>query len=119
MKTSTSRLPEYNTYGVVYFTLKGKAFELNVYKSLSSYDNSKYADYLFFPFTDLTNGEETYAVGRYIDLKIPEGDTILIDFNKSYNPYCAYSKNYSCPIPPEDNHLNLRVEAGIKNNPLK
>ena len=119
MKTSTSRLPEYNTYGIVSFSLKGKDFQLKVYKSLSSYDDPKYAYYLFFPFTDLTNGEDTYEVGRYIDIRIPEGDTIIIDFNKAYNPYCAYSKNYSCPIPPEENHLDIRVEAGTKNNPLK
>ena len=119
MKTNTSRLPEYNVYGVVYFELKGKDIKLNVYKSLSTYDDPEYGDYLFFPFTDWTNGEESYATGRYIDLRIPEGNTIVIDFNKSYNPYCAYSKNYSCPIPPEDNHLDMRVEAGIRNNPLK
>ena len=71
-------------------------------------------DHLFLPFTDNTNGVETYGGGRYIDLKIPAGNTINIDFNKAYNPYCAYSDKYSCPIPPPENHLDIEIKAGIK-----
>ena len=74
----------------------------------------EYKDYLFFPFTDLTNGEESYSGGRYIDLHIPEGEEIVIDFNKAYNPYCAYASGFSCPIVPKENHLSLRITAGIK-----
>ena len=70
-------------------------------------------DYLFLPFIDDTNGEESYGGGRYIDLRIPEGDTIVIDFNKSYNPYCAYNDKYSCPIVPRINYLALEVRAGV------
>ena len=66
------------------------------------------------PFTDLTNGNETYSGGRYIDLEIPEGNTIRIDFNKSYNPYCAYTEGYSCPIPPAENNLGYTITAGVK-----
>jgi len=113
MKTSTSRLPEYIVYAKATFELKGKSHELVLYKSKSPPSDPEYLDYLFLPFTDLTNGEETYDVGRYIDIKIPDGDTVVIDFNKSYNPYCAYNKGYSCPIPPEENHLNVKIKAGI------
>jgi uncharacterized protein (DUF1684 family) len=67
-------------------------------------------------FTDLTNGEDTYGGGRYIDLyisDIAEGH-ITIDFNKAYNPYCAYSDGYNCPIPPASNSINLEIKAGEK-----
>jgi len=70
---------------------------------------------LFLPFTDLTNGTVSYGGGRYIDLKIPEEeDAIVIDFNTAYNPYCAYSPRYSCPIPPEENHLEIEIPVGVK-----
>ena len=72
------------------------------------------ADYLFLPFTDLTSGVDTYGGGRYIDQKIPEGNSIIIDFNQSYNPYCAYNPRYSCPIPPPENDLLIEIMAGVK-----
>ena len=118
MKTSTTRLSEYKEYAIVNFSLNGKAHELIVYQSTKPPSEPKYIDYLFLPFTDLTNGDQTYDVGRYLDLKIPKGDSIVLDFNKAYNPYCAYSKNYSCPIPPEKNHLMIEVKAGIKKSNL-
>ena len=74
----------------------------------------EYRDYLFLPFTDKTNGSETYTGGRYIDLSIPEGDTLEINFNKAYNPYCAYNPKYSCPIVPGVNALDTEVRAGVK-----
>ena len=73
-----------------------------------------YRDYLFLPFLDATNGIETYGGGRYIDLTIPESNQITIDFNKSYNPYCAYNEKFSCPIVPRENYLSLKVNAGVK-----
>jgi uncharacterized protein (DUF1684 family) len=78
----------------------------------------QYKDYLYLPFKDFTNGESTYGGGRYLDFKmsdIQENQTIIIDFNKAYNPYCAYSDGYSCPIPPSENHLQVFIEAGEKN----
>jgi uncharacterized protein (DUF1684 family) len=62
----------------------------------------------------LTSGVESYGGGRYIDLKIPSENTIMIDFNKAYNPYCAYNQEYSCPIPPEENDLKVKIYAGVK-----
>lgn len=114
MKTTSQKLKEHRVYGMLTFTLKGKTFEVPVYQSKMLLAVEKYKNYLFFPLTDLTNGESSYGAGRYIDLRIPEGNTIIIDFNKAYNPYCAYSDGYSCPIVPADNHLDVEVLAGVR-----
>ena len=114
MKTTTSRKPMYVKYGEVSFQLNGVQCKLNIYQNLDLIKKEEYKDYLFMPFTDLTNGFETYGGGRYLDLKIPEADTIVIDFNKCYNPYCAYNHKYSCPIPPDENSLNVEIKAGVK-----
>jgi len=114
MPTTKERTPIYVKYGELYFQLKGKKYKLNVYQSQDLSRKPEYADYLFLPFTDKTNGESTYGGGRYIDLKLPLEKTVEIDFNKAYNPYCAYSKNYSCPIPPSENDLNTSIPAGVR-----
>lgn len=114
MTTSTDRRPEYVKYAELHFTLKGQSLSLNVYKKTTPYSKPGLEDYLFIPFTDLTSGDGTYGGGRYLDARIPEGDTLLLDFNKAYNPYCAYSPHYSCPVPPADNFLPVRIEAGVK-----
>lgn len=115
MPTTTDRLPEYVKYGEAHFEIDGKPLKLMLYKSTDSWgDPEKYGDHLFLPFTDLTSGDGSYGGGRFIDLIIPKGDTIIIDFNTSYNPYCAYNSKYSCPIPPRENDLLTRIEAGVK-----
>lgn len=115
MKTTTSRLSTERIYGYVSFVLKGEEFELPVYQSKDLMQMEEYADYLFFPFTDETNGNQTYAGGRYLDLRIPkEGDNVVIDFNMAYNPYCAYSPRFSCPLVPGENHMDIAVPAGIR-----
>jgi len=114
MKTTTDRLPVYVKYGIVTFNLKGNDYHLNLYRNQDLMKKDGYEDYLFLPFLDDTNGDETYGGGRYIDLNIPEGNEIIIDFNKAYNPYCAYNEKYSCPIVPRENYLELKVEAGVK-----
>jgi len=114
MKTSANEMRTYDKYGEVTFKLNGQTFTLYIYQSHRLRETEEYKDYLFLPFTDLTNGEETYGGGRYIDLRIPEGDTMVIDFNKAYNPSCAYSHRYSCPIPPKENDLDIRITAGVK-----
>lgn len=114
MKTTTDRLPTYVKYGELTFILKGKSFKLNVYQNQDLIKKEGYEDYLFLPFLDETNGLESYGGGRYIDSRIPEGDIMVIDFNKAYNPYCAYNERYSCPIVPRENYLKTRVEAGVK-----
>jgi uncharacterized protein (DUF1684 family) len=114
MKTTTSRKPMYYKYGELHFKLNGKKFKLNVYQSMDLLNKPEYKDYLFLPFKDLTSGKETYGGGRFIDLKIPSGNKLMLDFNKAYNPYCAYSDKYSCPVPPAENFLKAEVKAGVK-----
>lgn len=114
MKTSTDRLPEYVKYGELHFKLHNQDLKLNVYQNVKLVQKEEYKDYLFIPFTDLTNGETSYGGGRYIDFKKPSKKNVILDFNKSYNPYCAYSGRYSCPIPPIENHLLVEVNAGVK-----
>lgn len=114
MKTTTSRLPIYRLFATASFELRGENYQLELYQNQQLLTDPTFRDYLFLPFTDQSNGKGSYGGGRYIDLDLPEGDEIIIDFNQSYNPYCAYNKKYSCPIPPEVNHLNLAIEAGVK-----
>jgi uncharacterized protein (DUF1684 family) len=114
MKTTTSRAPIYEKYGEAAFNLNGQEYKLSIYQSHRLRETVEYKNYLFLPFYDLSNGEETYGGGRYIDLSIPETDSITVDFNKAYNPYCAYSASRSCPIPPKENFLNAKIEAGVK-----
>ena len=114
MKTSTDRLPEYKKYGKLYFTVNGKDLKLNVYQNIDLIKKKEYKNYLFLPFTDVTCGNHSYTAGRYIDLSIPKNDKIIIDFNKAYNPYCAYNYKYSCPIVPAENNLAIEIKAGVK-----
>ncbi len=115
MPTSSKQERDYRQYGLLTFTLNGQSFTVPVYQSQRLMDTEEYADYLFFPFTDLTNGNETYSAGRYIDLRMPKsGDVVLLDFNKAYNPLCAYSNRYSCPVVPPENHLDIEILAGVQ-----
>lgn len=114
MPTSTSRTPIYVRYAIARFSLDGQELVLSLYRNDPPPKDEEYKNYLFVPFTDNTNGETSYGGGRYLDVRIPEGDTLEIDFNKAYNPYCAYSDRYSCPIPPRENNLNIAIEAGVK-----
>ena len=114
MKTTTDRLPEYVKYGIVTFDLFGKSYNLNIYRNLDIIDREGYEDYLFLPFLDNTNGDESYGGGRYIDLDVTEEDNLVIDFNSAYNPYCTYNEKYSCPIVPRENYLPLEINAGVK-----
>jgi len=100
-------------YAKLHFELAGKQWTLTAYFSPQTARIEGYEDYLFLPFTDLTNGQATYGGGRYLDMRIPKGETVMIDFNKCYNPYCAYTDGWSCPIPPKENFLEMKVEAGV------
>ena len=114
MPTTGSFKPRYVKFGELYFTLQGKECRLDVFQNLDLVKIEKYRESLFLPFTDLTSGNGSYEGGRYIDLKQPEGNTVVIDFNTAYNPYCAYNHAYSCPIPPTQNDLQVEVKAGVK-----
>ncbi len=114
MKTTTDRMPLYVKYGEISFSIKGENFKLNVYQNLELMKRPGFKNHLFLPFTDLTSGNESYIGGRYIDLEIPNGKTIIVDFNQAYNPYCAYNIKYSCPIVPFENDLAIHINAGVK-----
>ncbi len=115
IQTSSGQTSPYKEYGKATFELDGKSYSLKIYQSLSLIQQEGYEDYLFLPFRDATNGKETYGGGKYMDLRIPTGDTVILDFNKSYQPYCAYNAfDYSCPIVPEENFLPIKIEAGVK-----
>jgi len=115
MKTSGDRTPSYVRYGEIYFTIDGNDLKLAVFQNKKMLDLSRDTNHLFVPFRDETSGKEVYGGGRYIDCEIPtEGNTITLDFNKAYNPYCAYNPKYQCVIPPEENRLSIRIEAGEK-----
>ncbi|MCA5004141.1 peptide deformylase [Sphingobacterium bovistauri] len=116
MPTYDGTSNEYKRYAFVHFELLGQQHTLTVYQSVALFQNPQYKDYLFLPFLDSSNGDKTYAGGRYLELdasKIKDGE-IEIDFNKSYNPYCAYSSGYRCPQPPAENFLSIAIEAGEK-----
>ncbi len=114
MPTTTDRKPKYRQYGILHFNLFDSTYAIPVYENLRITKMKMYKDHLFFPFSDLSNGFGSYGGGRYLDLKKTEGDSILIDFNRAYNPYCAYNGRYSCPIPPSENHIDSEIKAGVR-----
>ena len=117
MNTSGKEKKQYRVFGVLRFQLHDTAITVQVYQSRNLMSSEKYKDYLFIPFTDKTSGIETYGGGRYIDLALSEivHKTYTIDFNKAYNPYCAYTTGYNCPIPPQENDLPVAIKAGELN----
>jgi len=114
MKTTTDRVSVYRVFATATFKIHGEKHVLQIYQSQQLLLTEEFNDYLFLPFTDESNGSSSYGGGRFIDLKVTDQDTIIIDFNKAYNPYCAYSDRYSCAIPPKVNHLNTEILAGVK-----
>jgi uncharacterized protein (DUF1684 family) len=114
MKTTTERLSKERVFGILTFEINGGTYTLNVYQGEENMQTEGLEDYLFLPFLDDTNGEESYGGGRYIDLRIPETDTITIDFNRAYNPLCVYNEKFSCPIVPRVNYLPIQIKAGVK-----
>jgi uncharacterized protein (DUF1684 family) len=118
MLTSTDRKAFYRKYGELHFSLGGQPQHLTVYQSQDLLHRQGYEDYLFVPFTDLTNGHTSYGGGRYLDLRMGQikGGQVALDFNRAYNPFCAYSSGYSCPVPPPENRLPVAIEAGVMSN---
>ena len=118
MATNTDEKSYYRKYGILTFTLKGKEMQLTLYESLEESENPVFEDYLFLPFTDETSGNDSYGGGRYMDVfksNINTNGTLKLNFNNTYNPYCAYNDDYSCPLTPRDNHLSMEILAGVKN----
>lgn len=113
--TSAKKIKNYKEYGTVTFTLDDVEQTLTIYQSYPIME--KYEDSLFLPFMDETNGVTSYGGGRYLDLSTRDlgrkVNEIILDFNQVYNPYCAYSKHYNCPIPPANNVLDIEINAGV------
>lgn len=106
---------EMKLLGKMIFALNGEERSLNAYVPMRSLkENPEGPHELFIPFTDNSNGEETYGAGRYMNLMLSEDSQHVLDFNTAYNPYCAYSDGWSCPIVPKENHLDTKVLAGEK-----
>ncbi|WP_420645221.1 DUF1684 domain-containing protein [Candidatus Leptofilum sp.] len=113
METSTGEQRPYRRYGRISFEVDGEPASLIIYSDI-------YGQEFFLPFRDATSGKETYGAGRYLDNHRPglvalADGRIKIDFNFAYNPYCAYSPQYSCPLPPRENWLTVPIQAGEKN----
>ncbi|MEP7255816.1 MAG: DUF1684 domain-containing protein [Ferruginibacter sp.] len=117
MKTSANTLKHYFKYGRLNFKLSGSDCHLFVYQSKDLMQTGQYRNYLFVPFTDATTGDESYGSGRYLEFYIQDiqNNMLKLDFNKAYNPYCAYSPDYKCPIPPKENNLSIAIKAGEMN----
>lgn len=114
LPTSSGTTKTYRRYGYLTFQWNNEPIKLAVYQDLYLSKKTGYEDFLIIPFKDATSGKETYGGGRYLDFQIPAKEQVMIDFNLTYNPYCAYSYRYSCPIPPEENHLTIVIDAGEK-----
>ncbi|MFK5857579.1 MAG: DUF1684 domain-containing protein [Bacteroidota bacterium] len=114
MKTTTARTPTYRIFGYLNFVVNDTVCKLVAFQNMDYINHPDYGGHLFVPFTDLSNANDTYAAGRYIDIVIPNSQTVILDFNEAYNPYCAYSERWSCPLVPYENHVNVHVRAGEK-----
>ncbi len=110
METSKGHEEEYFHYGQFDFEIDSKKLALQAYKPVNHHGEGT----LFIPFRDETSGKESYGAGRYLDLREIDGNSYVIDFNLAYNPFCVYSEDYVCPLPPKDNWLKAEIRAGEK-----
>jgi len=112
LQHSHNKSKPYKNFAIASFNLNGKLFKLMLMEQVNK--KAGYENYIILPFTDLTNGQTTYTGGRYLEFTKPETDKLLIDFNYAFNPYCAYNDKFTCPVPPKENHLPIKIEAGMK-----
>lgn len=108
--TSDNKEVTYIKYAMAEFTIDGTPQSLLLLQSEEENDPKA----LFLAFTDQTSGNETYGGGRYIDLRLNNDRRVIIDFNKAYSPFCMFNENFSCPFPPQENHLSVAIPAGEK-----
>ena len=115
LKTSKNGTQLYQRLGILHFELDGEKQTLEAYLMVRRFLPPGQKEIVFLPVIDATTGKATYGAGRYLHYEgVPECDTWIIDFNKLYNPFCAYNEDYECPVVPEPNHLKVAVEAGVK-----
>jgi uncharacterized protein (DUF1684 family) len=110
MPTSTGTLRRMERVGILEFRLDDQPMTLAAFVP----EGTQRIESLFVPFADQTTGTETYSAGRYLDLHPTPTGIYAIDFNKAYNPYCAYNDTYECPFPPPSNRLKTAIRAGEK-----
>ena len=111
MTTSKGTRQLFNRVGYFDLEIGGEKVRLNAYQSAEREDPN-----LFIPFRDATSGKESYGAARYLDLEVEHDDQYAVDFNYAYDPYCAYSDDYVCPLPPKENWLPVAIRAGEKKN---
>lgn len=111
--TSANKVKSYRELGVAHFEIDGKAQTITLYEPAQMIQGAE--DLVFIPFRDATSGLTSYGAGRYLELTKNDlkKQPIILDFNRAYNPYCAYSADYNCPIPPQNNTLSVKIEAGV------
>jgi uncharacterized protein (DUF1684 family) len=107
MQTSSGDEQSFEEIGTISFEVDGQPATLHVYRMEEGGE-------LFLPFRDATSGQESYGAGRYLEPQLIGADMLLVDFNLAYNPYCAYSEAYACPLPPLENWLRVPIRAGEK-----
>jgi len=107
--TSKGTRQLFNRVGYFDLNIAGTQVRINAYQSAERDDQN-----LFLPFRDGTSGKESYGAARYLDLEVEHNDEYVVDFNYAYNPYCAYSEDYVCPLPPRENWLKVQILAGEK-----
>ena len=114
LPTHSGKQKPFREVGTLSFTIHDTDVVLHAYQMLDMMNEAANKDELFVPFKDMTNYESTYGGGRYLDLSVSDinNGKVQIDFNKCYNPYCAYSDGFSCPIPPNENYLHVAIQAG-------
>ena len=105
LETSTGDRQIYRRAGTVEFTVDGEPAQITLFQS-------DHDEQFFVPFRDATSGRESYAAGRYLEVDPPHDHQVVVDFNFAYNPYCAYSAHWSCPLPPVENWLAVPIRAG-------
>ena len=116
MPTYSGQVKQFIRFAKFSFSLSGTKISLTVYRNLQNISSPLYKDLLFIPFKDAGNGVQTYEGGRYMDVRIGiiHDGHALLDLNRIYNPWCAYSDGYNCPIPPAENHVQVKIKAGEK-----
>jgi len=118
MATSGNITKDAIKYAILKFNIRQKEYTLFAYRLSSLMNSTEYKDDFFVPFTDSTSGISSYGGGKYIDFvvgNISADNRLVIDFNRSYNPYCAFRSGFNCPIPPKENDLQVAIKAGEMN----
>ncbi|TGE14351.1 DUF1684 domain-containing protein [Hymenobacter elongatus] len=116
MALTDGKADKYLRWGKATFELQQQRQQLVLFLKVNDADEEPE---LFVPFTDKTNGFDTYGGGRYLDVALPKDtdEEILLDFNATYNPFCAYNNEYACPVPPTENRLTIAIPVGEKSFP--